>query len=92
MAQPITKFISVLYNDCDLVHSDLSEYNILVRDNSKNDIVVIDVGQAVLLEHPMSMEFFKRDIENITNYFRRYGLKEDPQKVIDKIIDKTGIT
>lgn len=52
-----------LYNKCKLVHADLSEYNLLYLDDS---IVVIDVSQSVEHDHPMSLEFLRKDCTNIT--------------------------
>lgn len=52
-----------LYNKCRLVHADLSEYNLLYKDNS---IVVIDVSQSVEHDHPMALEFLRKDCTNIT--------------------------
>lgn len=52
-----------LYNKCKLVHADLSEYNILYHDGS---IVIIDVSQAVEHDHPMALEFLRKDCTNIS--------------------------
>lgn len=52
-----------LYNKCKLVHADLSEYNILYYNGS---IVIIDVSQAVEHDHPMALEFLRKDCTNIT--------------------------
>ena len=48
-----------------MVHGDLSEYNVLVNDN---ETVIIDVGQAVVLEHPMAEDFLIRDVNNLVRY------------------------
>ena len=53
---------------CELVHGDLSEYNILMKDGVP---YMIDVGQAVLLEHPEAMNYLRRDVHNILAYFRK---------------------
>lgn len=50
-----------------LVHADLSEFNIMVKDSL--DIVVIDVSQAVSLQHPNALEFLDRDIRNVYRFF-----------------------
>ena len=75
-----------MYNDANLVHGDLSEYNILVN---RNSLVIIDVAQAVLLEHPMANELLVRDVNNIARYFKDYyGLKSEPNKILEKIKSK----
>ena len=53
-----------LYKQCNLVHSDLSEYNILWHDGK---CFVIDVSQAVEPNHPHALEFLYRDCVNIAN-------------------------
>ncbi|XP_057337317.1 serine/threonine-protein kinase rio1 [Microplitis mediator] len=57
-----------MYNKSRLVHADLSEYNLLYFNDS---IVVIDVSQAVEHDHPMAFEFLRKDIANITEFFRK---------------------
>lgn len=52
-----------LYNKCKLVHADLSEYNLLYHEGS---IVVIDVSQSVEHDHPLALEFLRKDCTNIT--------------------------
>ncbi len=71
-----------LIQEAELVHGDLSEYNILMRDG---DPVVIDVGQAVTLDHPSAEEWFQRDVTNIANYFSRLGVRTDTERMIKKI-------
>lgn len=41
-----------------LVHGDLSEYNMLYY---KDEIFIIDVSQSVELDHPMALDFLRRD-------------------------------
>ena len=48
---------------------------------------IIDLGQAVLIDHPKSIEFLKRDINNIVRYFTKYNIKSD-QDLIFKDITK----
>lgn len=79
----IIDYIKKMYNKVNLVHADLSEYNILIH---KKKPYIIDVGQAVLLEHPNSTEFLKRDIINIVNYFKKYNIKSDPNLIFNDII------
>jgi RIO kinase 1 len=51
---------------------------------------IIDVGQSVLDEHPLSQEFLQRDIHNIIAYFTRLGIKDDKNKVYEKITQRNG--
>jgi len=62
--------IAKLFVRADLVHSDLSEYNLLVRDQ---ELVLIDFGQSVLRQHPKAQEFFKRDLKNLANFLSKRG-------------------
>lgn len=52
-----------LYNNCKLVHADLSEYNILYHEGS---LVIIDVSQSVEHDHLRAFEFLRKDCTNIT--------------------------
>lgn len=68
-----------------LVHGDISEYNILIKDGIP---FIIDIGQGVSLGHPKANEFLERDVKNILYYFRkRYGIDKELQNIILKIKD-----
>ena len=60
-----------LFNKAKLVHGDFSEYNIF---KTKNGLVIFDLGSAVDLRHPNAQEFLKRDINNITRFFKKRGV------------------
>lgn len=60
-----------MYQVCNLVHADLSEYNILYNDNT---LYIIDVSQSVENDHPHSLEFLRMDIKNVGDFFRRQGV------------------
>lgn len=60
-----------LYNNGNLVHADLSEYNILWHDNK---CWLIDVAQSVEPGHPSAWEFLMRDCDNISTFFKRKGV------------------
>jgi serine/threonine-protein kinase RIO1 len=57
-----------------VVHSDLSEYNIM---NNEEELVIIDVGQAVSTLHPKAQEFFERDLSNMSKWFAKQGVDTD---------------
>ncbi|WP_407283316.1 serine protein kinase RIO [Methanolobus sp. WCC1] len=83
----IINYIDLLYNEANLVHGDLSEYNILIIPETEEP-VFIDMGQSVTREHPRSIEFLIRDIENIARYFKKYGIREDPHQLYTTIRNK----
>lgn len=60
-----------LYNEANLVHADLSEYNILWFEDK---CWFIDVAQSVEPDHPSALEFLMRDCSNIVNFFKKRGL------------------
>ncbi|PHJ21304.1 hypothetical protein CSUI_004850 [Cystoisospora suis] len=55
-----------MYQECQLVHGDFSEYNLLYY---LQGLYVIDVGQAVHTAHPQALDFLKRDCRNVTSFF-----------------------
>ena len=59
-----------MFHTCRLIHADLSEYNLLWLHDT---LYVIDVSQSVEHDHPHSMEFLKKDVENMTRYFSKEG-------------------
>jgi len=60
--------VKIMYTKAQLVHGDLSEYNIMVWEESP---VIFDVSQAMLTSHPLSQSLITRDITNINSYFGR---------------------
>ncbi len=59
------------YREAELVHADLSEYNILYWEG---EVYIIDVGQAVLTTHPHAEEFLRRDVKNLARFFSKKGV------------------
>jgi RIO kinase 1 len=75
-----------LYKE-NLVHGDLSEYNILIKDQVP---YMIDFGQAVVLTHPRATEFLHRDISNILDYFAKtYHISRDRNRTLAWITGKS---
>ncbi|WP_428325472.1 serine protein kinase RIO [Nitrosopumilus sp.] len=73
-----------MYEKAKLVHGDFSEYNIF---KTQNGLVVFDLGSAVDLRHPNTQEFLKRDINNITRFFKKRGVSvEDPDELFEDIV------
>jgi RIO kinase 1 len=65
-------YLNRLYKKAELVHGDLSEYNIMMW---KGRPVLFDVSQAVPLVHPMADFLLRRDLTNLNRYFGRLGIK-----------------
>ena len=73
-----------LFKKAKLVHGDFSEYNVF---KVNNNLVVFDLGSAVDLRHPNAKEFLKRDINNITRFFKKRGISvEDPDVIYEDIL------
>ena len=62
-----------MFSVCHLVHSDLSEYNMLWH---RNQVVFIDVSQSVEPSHPHGLEFLLRDCTNVSEFFSRCGVHD----------------
>jgi RIO kinase 1 len=76
--------ISNLYQGAQLVHADLSEYNIFKCPNGR--VILFDFGSSVNTKQPNSRQFLTRDIANINTFFRKRGVKVlGLESAIDKI-------
>lgn len=58
-------------NKANLIHGDLSSYNIL---NFDEEPVIIDVSQSVVRDHIIANELLERDIKNISFEFSKMGV------------------
>ncbi len=67
----LLEYIRRLYQQAELVHGDISEYNVMVW---RGKPVLFDMAQAVLLSHPMAATFLKRDLQNLNRYFKKLGV------------------
>lgn len=80
----LIEYMRMAYQKAELVHGDLSEYNVLMWEGEP---VVIDCGQAVLTDHHNARDFLKRDVENINRYFRHRGVGiRDAAEIINEIV------
>jgi RIO kinase 1 len=69
----IIQQMSRLYQKAELVHADLSEYNIFKCSDGR--IMFFDFGSSVNIKHPNSKQFLIRDIININGFFEKRGIK-----------------
>ncbi|NPA84992.1 MAG: serine protein kinase RIO [Crenarchaeota archaeon] len=61
-----------MYQKARLVHADLNEYNIMYWNDEP---VIIDVSQAVPINHPYALEFLMHDIQQIRRFFSSVGVE-----------------
>lgn len=64
--------VKLLYAKAELVHGDLSEYNIMFWEGEP---VIFDISQAVPTNHPLAEELLLRDIRNLNKYFGSLGVE-----------------
>ena len=82
VCKKILDYVRLAYKKVELVHSDLSEFNVLMFGQEP---VIIDVGQAVLLGHPQAEEWLERDLGNMKRFFRKHGVAIDVKKELEGI-------
>ncbi|GAA2983183.1 RIO kinase 1 [Microbacterium terrae] len=65
-------------------HGDLSPYNLL---DHHGRIVVIDLPQVVdIAANPQGLEFLHRDVVNVSAWFTRRGLVNDPEELFGGLV------
>ena len=74
-----------LYQKAELVHGDLSEYNVMVFNERP---VLFDMSQSVPISHPLASSLLNRDLTNLNRFFAKLGVKVSPieesyQKVVE---------
>ena len=82
----VIEIMKKMYQNCKLVHSDFSEYNLLYYNK---EVYVIDLAQAVEENHPNADYFLKRDIHNMNEFFTKNTIDTlTDQQFYDYVIDK----
>lgn len=72
--------------DLGIVHSDLSEYNVMVRDDG---LTIIDWPQYVTVGSKTANEMLERDVKNVLAHFeKKYRIKRDLQSTLEYIKGK----
>jgi RIO kinase 2 len=83
----IIKQIKIIYQEADMIHGDLGEFNIVV--DNKGNILIIDWLQWIPSDHPNARSILKRDIENVCNFFqKKYHIKSNPVEIIQSFKKK----
>jgi RIO kinase 1 len=75
---------------CQIVHGDLSAYNILVSDGR---LVLIDLPQVVdVVSNPNGPDFLARDVRNVGSWFVSHGLSDvDPETLLRELLRESGM-
>ncbi len=80
----IVEFMNLLYGRAELIHADLSEYNILVDMNDMSP-VIIDMGQSVTIDHFNAETFLLRDVNNVARFFKKLNVRINEEKMMTMI-------
>jgi len=70
--ETVYDYMVKMYQKARLVHADLNEYNIMYW---KGEPVIIDVSQAVPINHPYAHDFLMHDIQQIRRFFSSVGVE-----------------
>jgi RIO kinase 1 len=81
-AEKVFEYIKMLY-DAGFVHTDLSEFNIL---NWNERPVFIDFSQATTKDNYNFDDYLRRDVKNVSHFFRKHGLDINPEEELKKIV------
>lgn len=82
--EEVTRQLTLLYKEANLVHADLSEYNIFK--SPAGEIMLFDFGSAVDIRHPHSKQFLIRDIQNVNRFFIKQGIDVlETSRLVEKI-------
>jgi RIO kinase 1 len=82
----IIKNYKKLYQKANLIHADLSHFNIL---NHNDKPVLIDLSGATPIADPNAEEYLERDLKTIINFFAKHHLKKSLEKIIKSIKSKS---
>ncbi len=83
LAKILLSYLTELYKKAGLVHSDFSEFNVLMK--SESEPYLVDFAQAVMKDHRNAKMFLERDVENFIRYFQKHGLKFENAKILKEI-------
>ena len=73
-----------LYGTAELVHGDLSEYNLMTW---KGKLVMFDMSQSVPKTHPLADFLLRRDLANVNRFFSRLDVKVClPEEAYKKVV------
>lgn len=78
----IIKQIKIIYQEANMIHGDLGEFNIVLSEEGK--ILIIDWLQWVPTDHPNASSLLERDIYNISTFFeKKFNIESNVEDIID---------
>ncbi len=76
----IIEIVKTIFRSCEIIHADLSEFNILIT--PEYSTIIIDWPQWINKKHPNAEAILKRDLNNVLTFFKkRFEISEDLIKV-----------
>jgi RIO kinase 2 len=83
--ESIIQQVRLAYEEAEIIHGDLSEYNIFV--DEEEQVILFDWPQWQPLTHPNALWLLKRDITNVATFFRRrFRLQYNANEILETII------
>jgi RIO kinase 1 len=81
-------FMKRLYQKAELIHGDLSEYNLMTW---KGKLVMFDMSQSVPTSHPLAQFLLNRDIINVNRFFSRQGIETYSNEEVYKQVTEKNV-
>jgi RIO kinase 1 len=81
-------FMKRLYQKAELIHGDLSEYNLMTW---KGKLVMFDMSQSVPTSHPLAQTLLNRDIVNVNRFFSRQGIEVVPNEKVYRQVTERNV-
>ena len=82
----IIENIKKAYNQANMIHGDLSPYNIILQPNTH--VLIIDWPQNIPTTHPNAKELLERDIQNVLKFFKRkYGVNMQAKDALIYVLE-----
>jgi RIO kinase 2 len=82
--EALLKNVEKSYWKAQIIHGDLSEFNIIITPKLKP--LIIDWPQWISVAHPNAKFYLERDITNLSHFFeKKYGILSDPAFLMQRI-------
>ncbi|PVX25142.1 MAG: serine/threonine protein kinase [Candidatus Bathyarchaeum sp.] len=80
--------VKMAYNEANMIHGDLSPYNIILQPTMH--VLIIDWPQNIPTSHPNAKELLERDIHNVLKFFKRkHGLDKELEDAVAYVTNES---